>query len=261
MNKENNINEQAKLEIEETKNQQPKKKLKIVEKYRQLKDKYQKSKLSKVISIFWWIVIGCFVTFALWTSIDRWTGYNFPFIKGYRNTVIISDSMSTVHPDRAEFLSGVDNRIQRNDIVTSVLVSFEELEVYDIVIVKNGNLLICHRIVEKGIKDDGTKYLITRGDANFNIDGYIEFNRQNFKGKVIKIRPGNGEFVRFIQSPYGLLALSAAITIYATTGIILDHLEEKRKKEALEEVNNNSESTNLKDDGIKNIEELVVPPK
>lgn len=187
--------------------------------------------LRHTLSVFGWIIVISLVIFSVWTAIDRWTGYNFPFIKGFRNTVIISESMASVHPDHADELAGVDNRIQRNDIVTSILVPYEEVAINDIVIVFDGQRLICHRVVDKGIREEtGAEFLITRGDANYNVDGMIDF-KDNFKGKVIKITSGQGELVRFLQSPYGLLSISFAITIYATAGIISDYLSKEKEKQ------------------------------
>lgn len=195
------------------------------------KNNRTKKIIKKVFSIIGGVLIGFILVFSTWTTIDKFTGYNFPFIKGFRNTVIISGSMADIHPDWAEFLEGHNDQIQINDIVTTILVPFEEVEVYDIVIVYNGKMLICHRVVDKGIDENGEKYLITRGDANYNIDGKIYFDK-NFKGKVIKVTSGSGEFVRFMQSPYFYLSLSVAITIYAVSGIIIDYLDEwKEDKE------------------------------
>jgi hypothetical protein len=53
--------------------------------------------------------------------------------------------------------------------------SEEEIEVGDIVSFRMGALLVVHRVIEKGIDEEGT-YFIMKGDANSVSDGKIRFD-------------------------------------------------------------------------------------
>ena len=53
--------------------------------------------------------------------------------------------------------------------------SADQISVGDIITFEKGNALIVHRVVEKGIDEQGT-YFITKGDNNDFNDGKIRFN-------------------------------------------------------------------------------------
>ena len=54
--------------------------------------------------------------------------------------------------------------------------SEEQINIGDIISFKQGNDLIVHRVVEKGVDSEGV-YFITKGDNNFLNDGKIRFSQ------------------------------------------------------------------------------------
>ena len=59
-------------------------------------------------------------------------------------------------------------------------VSEDDINIGDIITFKEGNLLIIHRVIEKGIDNNGV-YFITKGDNNFVSDGKIRFKDIEYK--------------------------------------------------------------------------------
>jgi len=71
--------------------------------------------------------------------------------------------------------------------------------------------MVIHRVVDKFIDDNGNECLITRGDANNSVDPVVKYSQ--VRGKVAVIVPRVGVFIRFIQSKYGMLAISLSAVI------------------------------------------------
>ena len=193
-------------------------------------------KIRKIISdIAFWSFIGLIVAFFIINGIDQHTGYQYPIL-GYRQSVIVSDSMSQANSDNT-YLDDSMHRIYKYDVIlTKNYESFEQIKQYDVVTYyseKNG--LICHRVVDKYINEEGVGYIVTRGDSNNTDDTPVAYSL--VRGKVVHVTPKIGQFVLFIQSPYFLLAFFGTGFFVALGIIIFDH---KGKKE-----NNNKQEPQL----------------
>lgn len=175
-----------------------------------------------------WILlafIGLFAFRQLWNFVDSKNGSHHPFF-GRKDTVIVTGSMSFVAEKNKEELEGITNQIQINDVVvTSNRITYDSLEVHDIILFRSDKGDICHRIVKKYVSDDGKEMIITRGDANEIVDGAIEYT--DVIGKVVKVRPKAGYIVSFVNSPYFLLGISIAAGCVAAGFLIAG----KQKKE------------------------------
>lgn len=171
--------------------------------------------------------IGLFAFRQLWNFIDSKNGSHHPFF-GRKDTVIVTGSMSFVTEKNAKELEGITNQIQVNDvIVTTNRISYDSLEVHDIILFRSAKGDICHRIVKKYVSDDGKQMIITRGDANEVVDGAIEYS--DVIGKVIKVRPKAGYVVSFVNSPYFLLGASIAVGCVAG-GFLIAGIQKKEPK-------------------------------
>ncbi len=58
--------------------------------------------------------------------------------------------------------------------------SEKDINVGDIISYKNGNRLIIHRVVDKGVDEEGV-YFITKGDNNNYFDGKVRFKDVEYK--------------------------------------------------------------------------------
>lgn len=172
-------------------------------------------------------LIALVLVSSCWSWVDRASGYNAPFF-GLRASVISSESMETVNPEYEDFLEGHDDRYRKNDVVIARMPSsFEELELYDVILFLDEDLgLICHRIVQI---DEDTGKIWTRGDANNRLDGVVDF--EDVKGKVVSSVPGIGVVTLYLNSPYGLLGVSLAFLILFSAELYLEHEKEREGKE------------------------------
>lgn len=165
--------------------------------------------LGQIVSAVVVIILALVLIVGIWNGVDRATDYSAPIL-GYRFAVIVSDSMSTVNPANEKELKGVDDQFDKNDVVIAkTKVSYEDLNINDILLVDYGGTLICHRLVEMHISDDGVPMVVTRGDANSAIDTPMPFD--NVKGVIIRIVPKVGTVILFLQSAYGMLAVCLVI--------------------------------------------------
>lgn len=154
----------------------------------------KKSKGRLVLEIVSWVVTGILallVAANLYTIFaKKITGKQMPTVFGYANVVVVTGSM----------VGDREDSINVDDMV--IVHRQSDYEVGDVVsYVKDGMKdSITHRIIEK--KGDVFK---TKGDANNTADP--EINKDQIVGKVVKIIPGVGKFLQFIQSPIGLLIM------------------------------------------------------
>ncbi|MBQ9894323.1 MAG: signal peptidase I [Eubacterium sp.] len=105
----------------------------------------------------------------------------------------------------------VDHKADLSDIKCGDVITFRVSE----------GTAVTHRVVR--IQDDR---LYTKGDAN-NVEDEDAVTSENFIGKCVFDIPGLGKIVRFIRSPYGILATLMLIILLITA----DHILEKDIKD------------------------------
>lgn len=193
--------------------------------------KINKKIFAKIFSWISWVILALFLLCSAINFIDSKTGYNMS-IFGYRYSVIASDSMSYVNKVNAERLEGYKNQLQKGDIIfIEEYKSYEDIKVNDVVTYLNGTILVCHRVVEK-VENEGKQSIITQGDANTNIDGFIDFSL--VKGKVVSVIPKIGYISLYLQSTYGIIGICSVLFIVFVSLFILEILKNKEKKVVLE---------------------------
>lgn len=167
--------------------------------------------LSVILNIIGWIITVALILLAaicIWSGVDRATDYEAP-IFGYRFSVVVSDSMAMVNEANEEELEGYDNQFSRNDVlVCSTDFDYDSIELYDVVLVKIDDELYCHRVVRKETIGE-YELIYTRGDANTALDAAVTVDQ--IIGKMVGIIPDVGAVVLYIQSGWGLLAISLVI--------------------------------------------------
>ncbi len=114
-----------------------------------------------------------------------------PTVFGYAPMAVITDSMNT----------GKKETINAGDLVVTKKVDPETLQVGDIIMFKNNDSAIIHRIVSYDSKS-GT--FTTKGDAN-NTEDLDPVQKKNIIGKYVGRVPGLGKFVLFSKTPLGIL--------------------------------------------------------
>lgn len=201
--------------------------------------KKQKRK-NKVISIIgevllWALALFC-VSVSLVSTIDTHTNYSCSYF-GLRTSVIVSNSMANANPENT-YLDSSMTRINKYDVITAKEVSYDNISLYDVVLHVEGNSLICHRVIDK-YQDNGTSYLVTRGDSN-NVND-APFAYSSCRGKVINVIPNIGEMVLFLQSGYFFLALFFSIFLVAGTLFTISFVSEKKKAKAISQSNTNTD--------------------
>lgn len=173
------------------------------------------------------VLLGLFAFRQIWNYVDTKHGSHHPLF-GRKDTVIVTGSMSFVTSKNAEELKDYHNQIQVNDvIVTSNKITYDSLNVYDVILFRTSKGDICHRIIQKYVDENGRQMLVTRGDANEISDGAIEYTC--VIGKVVKIKPKLGYIVSFLNSPYFLLGISIAVGC-TCVGIFIANRDKKTKE-------------------------------
>ena len=187
----------------------------------------KKKKIFSIIGdIAFLAVIGFVAAYAIFNGIDRHTGYKFPFF-GTRSSVIITPSMSFKNPENT-YLTDDMEQIQINDLITTKMEKYEDIEIYDVVTFYSNDSLICHRVIDKYSTEDG-QYLVTRGDANNADDEPVNF--ELYRGTLVKVIPGAGKVVGFFKSPYLYLAICGTV-FFSALGFFIYDLTTKDKKKS-----------------------------
>ena len=182
------------------------KKEKINNKIEQSKDISKRKKVLKYVlnGLLWAIILG-FLFYSGLRMIDVKVGYT---LLPTHSAVIVSHSMEKVDESNYDYLDKDTPHIYVNDVVHTVNYgSFDDVTLLDVIIYldSNGNL-ICHRVIDKYI-NNGVQYVVTRGDANNIDDAPVRYDL--VRGRVYSVT-GGGQFVRFLQSEYFVLALCGA---------------------------------------------------
>ena len=190
----------------------------------------KKSKKGKIIlNAIFFSVMAFLVTIFVWNFIDIQSGYKYP-VFGSRTSVIVTESMATVNKSN-DYITSEMKQIQKNDVITTVSYkSYDEIKIYDIATYYDGSrTLVCHRVVDKYVTEDGRQYVIFRGDANNVNDAPVLYDL--VRGKVTNITPKVGTVVAFVQSPYLFIALFGTVFFIALAIFIVDFRKEKNKGE------------------------------
>ena len=99
----------------------------------------------------------------------------------------------------------------------------KEIEQNDIIVYKDGESIITHRLIEKNNKE-----LIAKGDANNSEDKPI--TEDMVLGKVVKILPKIGIWRKIFTSPEVVFLIILLIIIFSITFIHTSESEEKNEK-------------------------------
>ena len=192
-------------------------------------------RVAKIIgNIIFYIVILSVIAAGILGIVGKLTGKdNAIGLFGNNLFVVATPSMAHVNPDYASFLEGHDDRIQVGDlIITRRIKKGEKLHLYDVVTfteIKDGQKrTIVHRVVQIETGADGNVWYTTRGDSNNVTDGKRTIDE--FTGILTKnAGQGWGDFVKFIQSYYGIAAIAGIIAVILISVIINDSISKKDK--------------------------------
>ena len=148
--------------------------------------------------------------------------------------VVKSDSMATRNLKNAYLTENeLEDQIQTFDIiVTRHLPPEEDLELYDIVVYKQDDLYVVHRIVgieEPNDRHPNGRHFLLQGDAVETPDRFPVLYEQMqgiYQGERI---PFVGSFVLFMQSPAGWLCIILVIFSMVATPIIEKKIEKAKR--------------------------------
>ena len=117
-------------------------------------------------------------------------------------------------------------------IVTHHLPEENELELYDIVVYKQEDVYVIHRIVgieEPNAKHPDCRHFLLQGDAVMNPDQFPVLYSQMqgvYKGERV---PFIGSFILFMQSPAGWLCVLLVLFVIIITPILEKKLDSEEK--------------------------------
>ena len=191
------------------------------------KEKKPSKKLKIIGNSIFFALIGIIVTFSVWNFVDIRSGYKYP-IFGMRTSVIVSPSMAGRN-DANTYLTEDMKQIQKFDVVTTVQYkSYDDIKLYDVATYFNGSKdLICHRVIDKYVGDNGVQYVVFRGDSNNVSDAPVSYDL--IRGKVVNVTPKAGHFVSFVQSPYFFIALFGTV-FFVALGLFIINLGKEKKQ-------------------------------
>ena len=90
--------------------------------------------------------------------------------------------------------------------------------------------VVIHRVIDVGHESNGVTYYQTKGDNNQNPDPFVT-DAPNVLGVPALVVPFVGFPIIFVQSPYGMVTVTALVSLWFFTGIDskLDEDEEKKR--------------------------------
>lgn len=151
--------------------------------------------------------------------------------------VVKSESMSEKYSGNEYlFENDLNDQFQMFDIVICTHMPDEfDLELYDIVIYKQNDTYVIHRIVgieEPNEDHPNERYFLLQGDAVENVDTFPVLYEQ-MQGIYGGIRiPFLGSFVLFLQSPAGWLCILLVAFSIVVTPIVENKLKKATEKRA-----------------------------
>ena len=196
--------------------------------------KKKRSCLSTIIGTVLSLIICVFLSvafaFSLYMNATEGKAPNgIPSLK-----VVKSSSMATAN-EKNKYLAenNLTNQLQTFDIViTHHLPKEEDLKLYDIVVYKQGDNYIIHRIIaieEPNEKHPNSRHFLLRGDSVPNSDPFPVLYSQMqgiYEGERI---PYVGSFVLFMQSPAGWLCIILVLFAIFATPVLEKKINESIK--------------------------------
>ncbi len=186
--------------------------------------------VNRIVSLLLCIILVTAFSFAVYIRMaeDR-PANGIPSIK-----VVKSESMAKKYSGNTYlFDNDLDNQIQMFDVVVcNHLPAEDELNLYDIVVYKQEDMYVIHRIVgieEPNENHPSVRHFLLQGDAVENPDKFPVLYSQMqgiYEGNRI---PFVGSFILFLQSPAGWLCVLLVIFSMIVTPIV-----EKKIKGATE---------------------------
>ena len=177
--------------------------------------------LCKGLSLLLCLVFGAAFVFSLWMNATEDRPANgIPSIK-----VVKSDSMATKHEVNTYLVEhDLNDQLQVFDVVVcNHLPPEEELELYDIVVYKQNDLHVIHRIVgieEPNEEHPNERHFLIKGDANKYADEFpVLYSQMQGIYEGFRI-PFVGSFVMFMQSPAGWLVILLVIFAMVATPLV-----------------------------------------
>jgi hypothetical protein len=139
--------------------------------------------------------------------------------------VVKSDSMSRKNPANTYLTeNGLDNHLQTFDIIVCRhLPPEEELQLYDIVVYRQDDIHVVHRIVgieEPNEQHPDQRYFLLQGDAVDRPDRFPVLYSQMQGIYTGQRLPFAGSFVLFMQSPAGWLCFILVIYAMIATPLV-----------------------------------------
>jgi signal peptidase I len=84
--------------------------------------------------------------------------------------------------------------LQPGDLVELIPVRYDELATGDLLTVRAGDILLCHRLIENYAADDGTLWVVTKGDRSTDNDSPVP--AEHIVGRVGCVtRPSTGSLM------------------------------------------------------------------
>ncbi len=89
--------------------------------------------------------------------------------------------------------------------------------------------VVIHRVIAIGTEPDGMPYYQTKGDNNIAPDPFVT-DQSNVLGVPLLVIPYAGMPIQFLQTPFGMVTVSALATLYFLSGIDTKMEESDEKK-------------------------------
>ena len=205
---------------------------------KQLNKKKKESRVllwtSRVIALLFCVIFVGMFSFSLYIRVnDDRPANGVPSIK-----VVKSESMAEKNAaNKYLFENDLNDQLQMFDIVICRhLPSENELELYDVVVYKQDDIYVIHRIVgieEPNEQHPNERHFLLQGDAVERPDKFPVLYSQMqgiYEGSRI---PFVGSFVLFLQSPAGWLCVLLVIFAMIATPVVEKKIKEETDKRVL----------------------------
>ena len=142
------------------------------------------------------VVLLLIVIFNVTSALKRAiTGDPFPTVCGFASAIVLTGSM--------------EPKISAGDMI--IVCAKEEYREREIIVYLSGRTAVTHRVISKGVDEQGKLFYVTQGDANNTDDG--EIPSEAVVGKVIAVLPGIGGLRKLLHTPLGFLAMTLTVAV------------------------------------------------
>jgi signal peptidase len=172
-------------------------------------------KILRIATLALTVVLTLIVIFNVVAFIKRAVSNEpLPTVCGFATAIVLTGSM--------------EPNISAGDMI--IIHEQDDYNERQVIVYMSGTTAVTHRIISKGIDEQGKTFYVTQGDANNVDDG--EIPSEAVVGRVILTLPGIGNLQKLLQTPQGFLILTLIVAALIVLPDAVEKIKDKLSKDA-----------------------------